>query len=366
MSTPYFLVDQTEITKRISAIDPEAYIRNRNYLDGNVTRLSPFITHGIITVRDLAKQVLENHSPKQVEKFLFQLAWREFFHRVWETRGSEIFDDLRQPQPHGANEAMPQAVLEGATGIAVLDAAVRQLVDEGWIHNHARMWIAAVVCNIGKSRWQPGARWMHYHLLDGDLASNTLSWQWVAGTFSNKTYIANQDNLNKFSRSDQRDTFLDSDYPQLAEADVPQILQATSSPTLDNAFPDTTLAQPLADGETVLLYHPFNLDPRWRANTPGRRVLLIEPERYRAWPLSPARWQFIKHWAEQIEGLQIYTGTLSDCMAGANDLTIISREYPLYSDWPGQRDPRDWLFPEVSGYFPSFYKFWNKARKTLV
>lgn len=80
-----------------------------------------------------------------------------------------------------------------------MDAFARELHETGYIHNHARMWLAAYVVHWRKIRWQAGARWFLTHLLDGDPASNNLSWQWVASTFSHKPYFFNRENLETYT-----------------------------------------------------------------------------------------------------------------------------------------------------------------------
>ena len=84
------------------------------------------------------------------------------------------------------------------------------------MHNHLRMYTAAICCNIGQYHWLQPAKWMYYHLLDGDWGSNALSWQWVAGTNSHKKYIANQENINKYCFTKDENTFLDKSYAELS------------------------------------------------------------------------------------------------------------------------------------------------------
>ena len=100
-----------------------------------------------------------------------------------------------------------------------------------------RMYIASVCCNISNSHWLHPSKWMYYNLLDGDLASNNLSWQWVAGSFSNKKYYANQENINKFFQSSQKNTFLDIDYSEFKNLTIPiyykhQLLNISMHPLL--------------------------------------------------------------------------------------------------------------------------------------
>ena len=94
---------------------------------------------------------------------------------------------------------MPQDVLTGCTGITVIDEAVRTLYRTGYLHNHARMWLASYLVHLRKTDWKAGAMWMYRHLLDGDLASNALSWQWVAGTLTGKPYLFNAENVERYA-----------------------------------------------------------------------------------------------------------------------------------------------------------------------
>ncbi len=92
------------------------------------------------------------------------------------------------------------ADLDGArTGLACMDGFARELKETGYLHNHARMWMAAYLVHWRRVRWQAGARWFLRHLLDGDPASNNLSWQWVASTFSHKPYFFNRENLERYT-----------------------------------------------------------------------------------------------------------------------------------------------------------------------
>jgi deoxyribodipyrimidine photo-lyase len=80
-----------------------------------------------------------------------------------------------------------------------MDGFIAELHSSGWLHNHARMWLASYLVHWRRVRWQTGARWFLRHLLDGDPASNNLSWQWVASTFSHKPYVFNRSNLERYS-----------------------------------------------------------------------------------------------------------------------------------------------------------------------
>ena len=362
---PSFFTDYETLCERIESIDPDAYAKSRNHLAGAVTWLGPFVTHGVISTRQIAQSVLARSDGKRASGLLSQLGWREFFHRVWQARGDAIFADMREPQTQVSSPNPPMAVVEGCSGIEVVDAAVRELQLSGHMHNHARLWTAALACNTGRSHWREASRWMHYHLLDGDLASNTLSWQWVAGTFSQRKYIANQENINRFSGGDQSGTFIDIDYEQLAQLPLPEVLEPRSVIQLDNTYPDTTAGPVVSSESSVILYSIWNLDPNWRRTQAGRRVLLIEPDMHREFALSPLRWRFINHWARAIDGLEVFVGSIDELFPqGTAHLSLFTREYPATRHWPGERDARDWCYAAPERALTSFSRFWKDARKT--
>lgn len=94
---------------------------------------------------------------------------------------------------------IPTDVLTARTGIPAIDLTVCELYETGYVHNHARMWLASYLVHLRKVHWHAGAQWMLGHLLDGDQASNHLSWQWVAGTSSSKPYLFNADNVATYA-----------------------------------------------------------------------------------------------------------------------------------------------------------------------
>ncbi|MFM6915263.1 MAG: FAD-binding domain-containing protein [Aquirufa sp.] len=198
------------VFERIDRFDPERYARSRNFIHGGVSYLSPYLSRGFITVPQVVERLKERGlGIEQAEKFIQELAWREFYTRTWFQKGDQIFEDIRHPQEGVLYSGLPAAVLHSSTGIQALDKHLATFPETGYLHNHLRMYLAAVTCNVGKYHWSAPASWLYYHLLDGDLASNALSWQWCAGTFSNKLYYANQENINKYAGTNQVGTFLD-------------------------------------------------------------------------------------------------------------------------------------------------------------
>lgn len=189
---------------RLPGIQPVAYERSRNYLDGAVTHLSPYIRHGVLSLAEVRDAAIAHATkPEQARKFLAELAWRDYYQRVYEQRGEAIWHDFEPYktgyQPHHYADDLPADIPNAQSGLACMDAFARQLHATGYLHNHARMWIAAYVVHWRRVKWQAGAKWFLQHLLDGDPASNNLSWQWVASTFSNKPYFFNRENLERYT-----------------------------------------------------------------------------------------------------------------------------------------------------------------------
>lgn len=189
---------------RLGGIDPLAYAKTRNFLDGAVTQLSPFITHGVLSLSEVRDAVIESGS--DVEKMVQQLAWRDYWQRLYLSLGARIWDDL-EPYKTGFSASdyaddLPDDISHAQTGVAAIDHFISELTQTGWLHNHARLYLASYICHFRRVKWQAGARFFLTHLLDGDPASNNLSWQWVASTFSHKPYYFNLENLQRFAGPD--------------------------------------------------------------------------------------------------------------------------------------------------------------------
>ncbi len=367
-----FPTDYPLILERMQAIDPIQYAKTRNYLNGDITYLSPYISRGVISVKQVLENVLKKgYSIHACEKLIQELAWREYYQRIWQTKNEGIWQDLKQPQPDTAHREMIASLQKAETGITVIDAEIRNLYAYGYLHNHSRMYLASIACNIGKAHWSQPSKWMYYHLLDGDIASNNCSWQWVAGAFSNKKYYCNQENINRFTFSNQSGTFLDKSYTALMRMAIPSSLKATVSLDLVTSLPASRLPA-INTHLPTLIYNTYNLDPLWRKEEQANRVLLLEPSHFRSYPVSDRVLEFIGNLAKNIPDLQVYVGEVSEIQnryVQANldpDQNIIAKEHPAFVHYPGIKDPREWIFPNVTGYSPSFFNYWKKCQPYLT
>lgn len=352
-----------EIISRIEQIDARKYEKTRNFINGAVTYLSPYIARGVIQLPQIKEIVVPKYGRYIAEKLIQELAWREFFQRVWQHKNAAIFEDLKQAQENVKNRQVPVNIIAANTGIHAIDKAIQQLYQSGYMHNHARMYTAMLTCNIAKSHWLMPAKWMYYHLLDGDLASNMLSWQWVAGSFSSKKYYANQENINKYSGIHQQGTYLDCSYEAFPFAQIPAALQETDPFSLTTTLPEKKIPVLNPDLPT-LIYNSYNLDPNWHSNMNANRILLLEPDHFATYPVSEKVIQFILNLAyENIAGIQVFTGSFQELQSLLGNKEMIYKEHPTASLYRGIQEERAWLFPAVNQYFGSFFSYWKKCER---
>ncbi len=365
IATPDFPTLYAAILDRIETLDPIKYGPTRNFIDGAVSYLSPYISRGVISTKQVFEKVIaQGYSLSAIEKFVQELAWRDYWQQVWIAKGTLIDDDLKQRQNGISNHEMPMGLLRAETGITAIDGAIRGFYESGYLHNHLRMYIASIACNVGQSHWKIPAQWMYYHLLDGDWASNALSWQWVAGSNSNKKYYANQENINKFCYTDQRDTFLDVGYEEFGTLEIPKSLLLTEVPKLKTPLPMQMLPLRIDPELPLLIYNYYNLDPLWKKEIQANRVVLLEPSFFQKYPVSQKAIDFMIALTKNIHKAQLYVGQFQDLIEQYPTTEIYYKEHPTNNHYQGIKESRDWMF-EVEGYFPSFFGFWKKCKKQL-
>ncbi len=359
-----FPTDYKSILKKMENIDPIKYASTRNFTDGAVTCLSPYISRGVLSLQQIKEQVLQTYKPYEVEKFLQELAWREYWQRVWQAIGNKIFIDIIQEQPKVVHHKMVAAIECADTGIDAIDDHIELLYSTGYMHNHLRMYLSSIVCNVAKAHWLQPSQWLYYHLLDGDLASNSLSWQWVAGTFSSKKYYCNQDNINRYTKTNQQHTFLDKSYEEIMNMPIPEVLLDKS-----NFFAQTMLPKKIApilkEGLPVIIYNSYNLDPLWHSGEPANRILLLEPTHFKAHPVSAKVLQFITDLSKNIADIQIFSGNFEELQILSQNRKIIFKAHPTTIHYTGLAENYNDMFPQVTGYFSSFSSYWKKCAKYL-
>jgi len=359
-----FPTSYSEIEQRVRSINPVKYGKNRNFIDGAVTHVSPYISRGVISTKYIFSELLKRgYKPRIIEKFIQELAWRDYWQQIWIAKGDTINSDLKNKQNPISNTNIPEAIVNASTGIKAIDAAITTFYKTGYIHNHVRMYIASITCNVAQSHWKFPAQWMYYHLLDADWASNALSWQWVTGVNSNKKYYANQENINKYCYTNQKSTFLDVPYKAFSSLKVPEVLQDIATLNLETPFPSSVPIMVDEDLPT-LLYNFYNLDPLWQKDILANRILLLEPSHFKQYPVSQKTINFIIALSKNIKNIQVYVGEFNALVKSHSLKTIYYKEHPLNSHYQGKEEARDWMFA-VEGYYPSFFSFWKKCKKEL-
>ena len=179
------------------------YSSQRNYDFGpksreNTSNLSKYISHRIINEYDLIREILSEYNLQKVEKFIQEIFWRVYW-KGWLEHRPEVWKDFVNSSPTYSKKDYMKAI-NGETGIECFDDWVKEIKTENYLHNHTRMWFASIWIFTLNLPWELGARFFMKHLFDGDAASNTLSWRWVAGIQTQgKNYLARESNIRKFT-----------------------------------------------------------------------------------------------------------------------------------------------------------------------
>jgi deoxyribodipyrimidine photo-lyase len=372
---------------RIAAVRPSAYARTRNALDGAVSGLSPYLTHGFVTLTDVLAGVAARHELDVQHKFVYELGWRAYFRHVWQHRGGGILRSLHEGLlPDDAYvRALPADIRQGCTGVPVVDQAVRALYATGMLHNHARMWLASYVVHVRKVHWRAGADWLYGHLLDGDLASNHLSWQWVAGTGSSKPYLFNADNVARYAPAPWHSagTVVDTSYEALERlAREPAHLTAHGEaaarppcvePGLSNA-PPAELGATAPDaaavaGRDVWLVHPWSLGALPAALPRDTLVIgVLVADFHRAWPWSDRRWHFVGSRMAELAPQRWVADAVAIGAALQSARSVRSIDEPHLAPWLtcwATCEAAPGLFPPVDRRCDSFSQWWTRATRGL-
>ncbi len=244
-----------------------------------------------------------------------------------------------------------------------VDKAIQGLYSNGYMHNHARMYVASLACNLAQSHWLIPAKWMYYYLLDADWASNALSWQWVAGSFSNKKYYANQENINKYSGINQYNTFIDYTYQELENSTIPKQLNELTNFTETTNLPTSTSIS-ITKNLPTYIYTFYNLDSNWCKEN-ANKILLLEPSFFAKYPVCDATINFLLKLSENISEIQIFVGEFSALKEKCDHSKIVFKEHPTQKHFTGEEHTRDFMCEEVQGFCPSFFSYYKQIKKYL-
>ena len=216
------------------------YSKLRNFDFGpenrsNISCLSPYITHGVISEKEVIEKSLGKFSFSKNEKFIQEVLWRTYWKGWLELRPnvwSDYLIELNKIKEEFKNNQNYLNAIEGKTNIECFNAWINELKENNYLHNHTRMWFASIWIFTLELPWQLGAEFFMQHLYDGDTASNTLGWRWVAGIQTQgKHYLASEWNIKKFTNNRFNNIKLNENAPpKVSEKTYSVIKQDFSNP----------------------------------------------------------------------------------------------------------------------------------------
>ena len=292
MDTP-FQPTRAAALERLAKFAPQAgrtYAARRNFDLGPgkhdaVSQLSPYLRCRLITEEDVVRSVLAYHSPADAEKFIQEVFWRTYWKgwlemrpEVWTQYLSALDQHWNDVQTQSGLRARWEAACLGETEIECFNAWSQEIVTTGYMHNHARMWFASIWIFTLKLPWELGADFFLRHLFDGDPASNTLGWRWVAGIQTpGKTYLARTSNISKFTEGRFHPKWqLATEAPALSGPVVPAPRPLAATPSIDPTL------------RTGFLLHEDDLSPGFvRSGAPIHASAVLAPQT-NIGPLYPA------------------------------------------------------------------------------
>lgn len=198
------------------------YSTQRNFDFGpgkrkNVSCLSPYISHRLITEYEVVKKVLSKFPYQKVEKYIQEIFWRVYW-KGWLELRPQVWTDFTEDLKGIEEDKNYQIAVSGKTEIQCFNDWVNELKENNYLHNHTRMWFASIWIFTLNLPWQKGAEFFMKYLYDGDAASNTLSWRWVAGLQTKgKHYVAQGWNIAKFTNNKYKNVSLNEDAPPLVD-----------------------------------------------------------------------------------------------------------------------------------------------------
>lgn len=357
------------------------YAETRNFDHGpedrsNVSALSPHIRHRLMTEAELAQLALEAHSSSAAEKFLQEIFWRTYW-KGWLELRPQVWSDYKQGRDHwlgilqkdGALRAAYDDAVGARTGIECFDAWIDELIQHGYLHNHTRMWFASIwIFTLGLP-WELGADLFLRHLMDGDAASNTLSWRWVAGLQTQgKTYLARASNIEKFTRG----RFSPS------AASLAQDAPALSGPPNPPAG-DIPLGAPVPNAPYALLLHEDDcgVETVELGRAPERIYVQKTPVARGLGALGDAAARFT---AKALHDTAARATDVFECPVEQHTLEALPQELPICAPYAPVGALRDaltekaeiqWIIRPVDAYFwpfatKGFFKFKSAIPKAIA
>lgn len=384
---------------QLQGFNPRGYNNTRNDVDGNVSRVNPYITWGVFTLAEVqrhAKKKLGGHAQgKDYQKFVNELGWKAYFREGFLALGDRVYVSLEPYKyPTQKRDALPAEIERGQTGLACIDHIVNELKDTGYLHNHQRLWFAAYVTHFANIQWWHGERLFYRHLLDGEPGPNALSWQWVASTFSSKPYYFNGENMRQHGHEPCEDAPFNASYEELDERFFGGYgkggyeKRPKEQPQSVASVPHPDLLRPVGEKPLVLL-HAERLSDRARVleEVPDAPVLVfLDAKRFEEEQPSFMRLHFAVSLAADLVKTLRGTGREVGLVFGdSREIVEYAKARGLESlSAPGSWHPGTWQmlreldkelpvsviedepFARVEAPLRSFSAYWKRAQKQVM
>jgi len=304
------------------------YSKLRNFDFGpekrsNISCLSPYITHGIINEQEVIQKALSKFSFSKNEKFIQEVLWRTYWKGWLELRPNVWADyliELNQIKNEFQNNQDYLSAIEGKTNIDCFNEWVNELKENNYLHNHTRMWFASIWIFTLELPWQLGAEFFMQHLFDGDAASNTLGWRWVAGVQTQgKHYLASEWNIKKFTNNRFQNIKLNENAPPKVSEKSYQIIKQ-----------DFNNPQKIENKNLLIFENNLSFEiTDFKENNFKKIYLVSNKNENRAIKLSEKLVKFKSHLIEDQE--QRLKNQSIDCqIIDISELTNIENYYGLY------------------------------------
>ena len=304
------------------------YSKLRNFDFGpekrsNISCLSPYITHGIINEQEVIQKALSKFSFSKNEKFIQEVLWRTYWKGWLELRPNVWADyliELDQIKNEFRDNKDYIAAIEGKTKVNCFNEWVKELKENNYLHNHTRMWFASIWIFTLELPWQLGAEFFMQHLYDGDSASNTLGWRWVAGIQTQgKHYLASEWNIKKFTNNRFQNVKLNENAPPKVSEKSYQIIKQ-----------DFNNPQKIENKNLLIFENNLSFEiTDFKENNFKKIYLVSNKNENRAIKLSEKLVKFKSHLIEDQE--QRLKNQSIDCqIIDISELTNIENYYGLY------------------------------------
>ncbi len=373
------LKSHEELIDYVESFDWIKYWKTRNYINGWVSKLSPYITHGVITTKEIVESCLKRYKIEEVEMRIKELLRREYFVQVHYWQQDWIFSDMENDKTGIYKKViLPKSVITKTTPSKRVNEAMLTLEQTGYLHNHVRMWLASYWTHYGLIYRRKLADWTYYHFIDGELWSNYLSRQWVQSTFSHKPYFMNEENLSRYRPGSSDPTYrgtyeevekrlFDPERESIywTDEDVRSTLKSDLSMF---AHRDKTS---ILQGETTTILTPWDRHPD-KCNDPQNSICILDERFFEDHPWSTKRIDFIQQYASHYN-IKIYRWLIWDILKEAKDkntkIRIFETRNPRYrTAYENHANanitliPHQWTSPIVKkSYTKKFFWFWGKT-----